>query len=263
MSLWASRDKMTLGAYGAIRLIASQDFTRSELSADSLSGGVYSPQGGLKPTAVLRPWGLGIGTENPTAELEIYDDDFAAVRLQSQQAGRHWALSATPAGDVALSYIGSGGKEVSIRKRLDGDGVPTLQVQGSVAASQFLARSSREFKTGFAPLDGKEILNNLSKVPVMSWRYKSEEESVRHYGLAAEDFHAAFQLGDGSSISSVDADGVALAAIQGLHELVQEQGDELKRRRADLAKRDQEIAELRKAVARLEERLLEISRGVG
>jgi uncharacterized protein YceH (UPF0502 family) len=34
----------------------------------------------------------------------------------------------------------------------------------------------------------------------------------------AEDFHAAFGLGaDGRAISTVDADGIALAAIQGLN----------------------------------------------
>ena len=33
---------------------------------------------------------------------------------------------------------------------------------------------------------------------------------------------AAFQLGDGKTIATIDADGVALAAIQGLHALLQE-----------------------------------------
>ena len=39
----------------------------------------------------------------------------------------------------------------------------------------------------------------------------------------AQDFHAAFGLGqDDVSIGTVDADGVALAAIQGLHREVRE-----------------------------------------
>ena len=70
---------------------------------------------------------------------------------------------------------------------------------------------------------------------------------------------AAFALGDGATISSIDADGVAMAAIQGLNDLVQAQGQELEQHRADLDMREREIAELRRAVAHLEERLLEIS----
>jgi hypothetical protein len=43
-------------------------------------------------------------------------------------------------------------------------------------------------------------------------------------GPVAQDFYAAFGLGeDEGHISTIDADGVALAAIQGLYALVQEQ----------------------------------------
>ncbi len=44
-----------------------------------------------------------------------------------------------------------------------------------------------------------------------------------------QDYHAAFGVGDDDKhISSVDADGVALAAIQGLNQAVQELKTELK-----------------------------------
>ena len=93
----------------------------------------------------------------------------------------------------------------------------------------------------------------------MSWRYKTEDETALHFGPVAEDFRAAFQLGDGRTISSIDADGVAMAAIQGLHELVQEQGSSLELQQVNLAKRDRDIAELRATVARLEETLLQLT----
>ena len=52
-------------------------------------------------------------------------------------------------------------------------------------------------------------------------------------GSVAEDFFEALQLGnDERYISGVDGDGVALAAIQGLFELVQEQKAEIERMRA-------------------------------
>ena len=47
-------------------------------------------------------------------------------------------------------------------------------------------------------------------------------------GPMAQDFHAAFGLGeDERYISSVDADGVALAAIQGLYQLLLEKDREM------------------------------------
>jgi hypothetical protein len=46
----------------------------------------------------------------------------------------------------------------------------------------------------------------------------------------AQDFYAAFQLGeDERYISSVDADGVALASIQALAVQVQQQADQIER----------------------------------
>ena len=65
--------------------------------------------------------------------------------------------------------------------------------------------------------------------------------AVRHLGPTAQDFHAAFGLGHSDRhISTVDADGVALSAIQGLHELLQEKSQqiaELEARNADLTRR--------------------------
>ena len=47
---------------------------------------------------------------------------------------------------------------------------------------------------------------------------------MRHLGPMAEEFYAAFGLGDTEQgILSTDADGVAFAAIQGLYLLLQQQ----------------------------------------
>jgi Recombinase len=55
-------------------------------------------------------------------------------------------------------------------------------------------------------------------LPIRSWRYIAEPDGPRRIGPAAQDFGAAFGLGeDERTISMVDADGVALAAIQGLN----------------------------------------------
>ena len=65
----------------------------------------------------------------------------------------------------------------------------------------------------------------------------------------AQDFHAVFGLGDSDTgITTVDADGVALAAIQGLVE-------ELKERDKAMAARDKKIDALNAKLKSLEERL--------
>ena len=69
----------------------------------------------------------------------------------------------------------------------------------------------------------REILAKVSALPIQGWNFK-EEKAVRHVGPMAQDFYAAFGLGlDDKHIATVDADGVALAAIQGLDEKLEEQ----------------------------------------
>lgn len=68
-------------------------------------------------------------------------------------------------------------------------------------------------KTAFSPVDGREILDRLRTVPILSWRYRTEDPAARHIGPTAQDFHQAFQVGtDEGYINSMDADGIAMAA---------------------------------------------------
>jgi hypothetical protein len=72
-------------------------------------------------------------------------------------------------------------------------------------------------KAGFQDVDGDELLTKLARMPIRSWNYRAEDSTTRHIGPTAQDFRAAFGLGDGDkAIATVDADGVSLAAIQAL-----------------------------------------------
>ncbi len=56
------------------------------------------------------------------------------------------------------------------------------------------------------------------------WSYIAQGSDIRHMGPMAQDFADAFGLGeDRRHISTVDADGVALAAIKGLNAKVESQ----------------------------------------
>ncbi len=102
----------------------------------------------------------------------------------------------------------------------------------SISSGQFIATSTgahlttggtwtnssdRNRKTNFQPIDPQAVLEKVVSLPILRWNYKEEDEGTLHLGPMAQDFHAAFGLGaDDKHIATVDADGVALAAIQAL-----------------------------------------------
>jgi hypothetical protein len=125
---------------------------------------------------------------------------------------------------------------------LDESGQPLTGVRLSPGGGSWESLSDREAKTAVLPVDGKRVLERLISLPVSTWRYRVEPEAAQHMGPMAQDFHAAFGLGeDERYIGGLDANGVALAAIQGLYQVVQE--------------KDTRIAALQAQVDRQEARL--------
>jgi len=107
--------------------------------------------------------------------------------------------------------------------------------------------SDRNAKEHFVATDTREILDKVAALPLASWNYKAQDKSVRHLGPTAQDFHAAFGLGESErTIASVDADGVALAAIQGLNQKLTE---EVKRRDAEMEQLKRTVAELKQLLS--------------
>src|SRR5690606_25504784 len=52
--------------------------------------------------------------------------------------------------------------------------------------------SDRNAKEDFRDVDAEEVLAKLSRMPIQSWRFRTEEGAARHVGPTAQDFHAAF-----------------------------------------------------------------------
>jgi hypothetical protein len=90
--------------------------------------------------------------------------------------------------------------------------------------------SDRNSKENIALVDGDEVLRQLSLIPISKWNYIAQDDVIRHIGPMAQDFYAAFGVGEADThISNVDADGVALAAIQALTKQVAELRSEIER----------------------------------
>jgi len=126
------------------------------------------------------------------------------------------------------------------------NGFPAIGVKLLPGSGAWAMYSDRNGKDNITPADGQEVLDRLSGVQISTWNYKTQDASIHHMGPMAQDFYAAFGLGeDERHISTIDTDGVALAAIQGLHQLVREKD-------AQLAKQQQQISSLEARVKTLE-----------
>jgi len=133
----------------------------------------------------------------------------------------------------------------------------------------FVSSSDRNIKENFKPVDPRAVLDKVAALPVSEWNYKADTGS-RHLGPMAQDFYAAFGIGpDDKHITTVDEGGVALAAIQGLNEKVEDGSRRAESRmakleeldaslRAELRRRDAENTELRNKNLSLERRLEKI-----
>jgi len=96
--------------------------------------------------------------------------------------------------------------------------------------------SDRNAKRDFSDVDARQVLAKVAALPISTWRYQGEAAGVRHIGPTAQDFAAAFAMGDSdTSITTVDADGVALAAIQGLHQKLADKEAEMESLKREMA----------------------------
>ncbi len=130
---------------------------------------------------------------------------------------------------------------------VDGTGKTNAGVQLMPGDTAWAVVSDRAAKTGIEAIDAQQLLARLAEIPIARWNYKWQDTSIRHIGPMAQDFHAAFGVGrDDKHISTIDEEGVALAAIQGLYRLAQ-------RQKAALSEKDVEIERLKARVGSLEE----------
>jgi trimeric autotransporter adhesin len=212
---------------------ASQDVNTFNLRAN---GGVRlngdtSQFFGSSTRQMVNLWGeaYGIGVQSST----FYSRTDVNGSFSWFRGGSHVNTANSP---------GTGGTELM---RLNSGG---LRVNGT-----FVSASDRNLKENFLPVDPRDVLEKVTALPITAWNYK-EDRSSRHVGPMAQDFYAAFGVGpDDKHIATVDADGVALAAIQGLSQKLTE---ELRRCDAENSRLRQHNASLERRLERLERQLV-------
>lgn len=83
--------------------------------------------------------------------------------------------------------------------------------------------SNRNLKENFQPVDVFQLLERVAAMEISTWNYKAQDESIRHIGPMSDEFNGLMEdLGgeDPDRINALDADGVALGAVQGLYHYI-------------------------------------------
>jgi uncharacterized coiled-coil protein SlyX len=125
---------------------------------------------------------------------------------------------------------------------VDGSGTPTAGVSLASGGTSWTTISDRNAKKDIRPVDYQAVLERLSSVAIHQWRYNWEaDDSTPNLGPMAQDFKRAFYPGrNDKGITTLEFDGVELAAIQGLNEKLNQKDAEiqsLKEQNDALAKR--------------------------
>jgi hypothetical protein len=240
-------------------------------TATYLAGTVYASDVGIgtgSPANQLSVAGnadfsgsVGIGTASPSAQFDVRGDKssspfpFSAplVYFQNSDTGansspalRLVGYGNTISGVLSISAQGTG----LIAQFGNANGfVADIRTNGTIDALVLNPTSDRNAKENFSSVNAKTMLEKVALLPISEWNYKVAG-GIRHIGPMAQDFQAAFHVGeDDKHIATVDADGVALAAIQGLNQKVEEQKSELKARDADIQQLKQSVAELQQLIS--------------
>ena len=89
-------------------------------------------------------------------------------------------------------------------------------------ASSIAAASDRNIKHDFQQINNDAVLERVLALPVVQWRYNDSPDDT-HIGPMAQDFYELFKTGsDDKTINLLDANGVLIAALQGLNKKLED-----------------------------------------
>ena len=216
--------------------------------------------GGFGPGLSRRTalFGLGaLGLAGPLAGLGEADPGVPTVDQQTL------AVAEAAASSESSQSIGTGANAIhegtfvigdSSPRRITSRGPDEVRSQVPIYAPAFHTTSARAAKTDIEPVDTEKILDGVESLSISTWRFRDADDG-HHVGPMAGEFQETFELnGPDDSIATVDADGVALAAIQGLVERLESEGERLE---AAVEKRRERIADLESRLDALEDEVAE------
>lgn len=184
------------------------------------------------------------GTTAVRTLFELINNGSTKFVMEDRSAGNTWDFSNRPNG-FNITLLGTGGQEFLLQPNgafSVGPGGFQSMFVGSTGnmtiAGSLTQNSDINSKHNIEDVNGSLILQKIASLPVSEWTYKSDEHGVRHLGPMAQDFHAAFGLGEKpTGIAPGDMAGVALAAVKALQVKLAEKNakiDQLEQRLSQL-----------------------------
>jgi len=230
-------------------------------------------------------FGQGAGINNTTGDRNTFlgqkAGEFNETGSSNTFIGSHAGSRSKGSGNVFIGHgatPNSSNEDVSYRLYIDVDGSTIggginpagfdkpliygefdndfVRINGTFEVTAGLSNpSSQTLKEDFVAQDAYEILNKLTSLEIAKWNYK-ERPNEKHIGPVAEEFYALFGLGSGDkTISTIDADGVMMLAIQALKDENEQlksqlvsQGDQLSKQEEQLIQQENLIQEILKGL---------------
>jgi hypothetical protein len=232
-------------------------------ASNKASGGLSTVAGGSSNTA-SGSFSFAAGTNANADQTQCFvfanwsvtlSNDFSCLGVSNiAKFGLNHGLSVDYG---AIQENGAGTRWVAIGDITAGQTISTWTTAYLSDAGVWTSVSDVNRKTGFESINPAQVLALVASMPITSWRYIGEDASKRHIGPMAQDFWAAFGLGDDDKhIGTIDEGGVALAAIKGLNAKIEEQQREI----AELRERVQAAATLAADIIALKAALAELQR---
>ncbi len=244
-------------------------YSTNATGANSIAMGIQSTASGINATA-MGSLTVASGTgATATGFQSVASGDYStATGYQSTASGvsstamgvvtSAAAIGSTAMGNLATVVGAADGSFVYGDRSTAGPGNTTARIT-AYAPNQFLVRaaggvgfytnaaltagvtlasggsswsvvSDVNMKEHFREVTDDDVLAAIARMPVRTWSYKTQDAAIRHMGPTAQDFHAAFGLGESDTrINTIDADGVALAAARALEARTRAANDRLTR----------------------------------
>ncbi len=159
------------------------------------------------------------------------------TKWNNTNAGNNWDLRV---GDVDQFIFQSNSQNIL-----------TLNASGGNATllGTLTQGSDVNIKENIAPIDPLAVLNEVLELPITTWNYKANCDEVRHMGPMAQDFYSHFGLNNSDTgITTIDTSGVALGAIQGMAQLIEQKDAQIDALKAQLDNQEARLKALEAAL---------------
>jgi hypothetical protein len=149
-----------------------------------------------------------------------------------------WGADVSAGNLVNATAIGAGAiVNASNKIRLGNSAISVIEAQVGITVV-----SDATKKENFRLVDGESVLGKIQGLSLTSWNLIGQDpKQFRHYGPIAQEFFAAFgsdgvgTIGNPTTITSTDMDGILMVAAQALEKRTAEQTEQVSRLKAENA----------------------------